>query len=296
MLYKILAHAPQQHLQEKCSIVFRGDTRDVLILRLTHLALHGPNCSASLSLSVQVICGIHITGWFELMMMMTEVMNKIIKPRRQDNTVPGGLRAVSRFCSPLQSHPSSKLDQLKTKPSKNFLSNPELPLLNIQPKPIDQLPISDHNGQPSSDQVVTLSTTPNSNLKDGLNEFKNASNAFMSFPITINSTLVFLDFKTSRQAEDSFDGAFSFHNTISRGSPHPNTWCDLTIRGDAFPFLPKLVGRLSGPSTSPLLWGLEGPLGCTTSLIPGPAQSLILTLQSRYQGSTQSPMYSSFLD
>ena len=82
-LYNIRAHAPQ-HLQEKCSIVFRGDTRDVLILRLTHLALHGPNCSASLSLSVQVICGIHDTGWFELMMMMTKVMNKIIKKNLDD--------------------------------------------------------------------------------------------------------------------------------------------------------------------------------------------------------------------
>ena len=47
------------YLQEKCSIVFRGDTRDVLILRLTHLALHGPNCSSSLSLSVQVVIDDH---------------------------------------------------------------------------------------------------------------------------------------------------------------------------------------------------------------------------------------------
>ena len=47
------------NLQEKCSIVFRGDTRDVLILRLTHLALHGPNCSSSLSLSVQVVIDDH---------------------------------------------------------------------------------------------------------------------------------------------------------------------------------------------------------------------------------------------
>ena len=202
------------------------------------------------------------------------------------------MRAVSRFCPPLQSHPASESDQpLNSNPSKNlFLSNPELPLLDILNPPLDQpgLPNSPDqikaNGQTSSErpsQVVSSSTTPGSNLNDPNNELKNATSAFMSFPITINSTLVFLDFKTSRQTEDSFDGAFSFHNTISRGRPHPNTWCDLTVRGDAFPFLPKLAGRLSGPSTSPLLWGLEGPLGCTTSLIPGPAQSLILTLQSR---------------
>ena len=198
------------------------------------------------------------------------------------------MRAVSRFCSPLQSHPTSKLD---TNPSKELpLSNPDLPLLDILNPIVDQPGLPSRpdqikaNGQTSSErpnQVASSSTTPGSNLND-LSELRNGTSAFMSFPITINSTLVFLDFKTSRQTEDSFDGAFSFHNTISRGTPHPNSWCDLTVRGDAFPFLPKLAGRLSGPSTSPLLWGLEGALGCTTSLIPGPAQSLILTLQSRY--------------
>ena len=56
-LKNIFSHS--LNLQEKCSIVFRGDTRDVLILRLTHLALHGPNCSSSLSLSVQVVIDDH---------------------------------------------------------------------------------------------------------------------------------------------------------------------------------------------------------------------------------------------
>ena len=206
------------------------------------------------------------------------------------------MRSVSRFCSPLHSHPTLE-DQQPPNPNLSkelLLSNPDLPLLDILSPPLDQggLPSSPDqikaNGQTSSErpsQVAVSSTTPGSNLKsDPKNELKNATtSAFMSFPITINSTLVFLDFKTSlAQTDDSFDGAFSFHNTISRGTPHPNSWCDLTVRGDAFPFLPKLAGRLSGPSTSPLLWGLEGALGCTTSLIPGPAQSLILTLQSRY--------------
>ena len=204
---------------------------------------------------------------------------------------------MSRFCSPLHSHPTLELAQpplLHTlNPSKDLfpLSNPDLPLLDILNPPLDQsgLPNSPDqikaNSQTSSERpshLVTSSTTPGSNLKSSDQENENkTTSAFLSFPITINSTLVFLDFKTSRQTEDSFDGAFSFHNTISRGRPHPNTWCDLTVRGDAFPFLPKLAGRISGPSTSPLLWGLEGPLDCTTSLIPGPAQSLILTLQSR---------------
>ena len=61
-------------LQEKCSIVFRGDTRDVLILRLTHLALHGPNCSSSLSLSVQVIMINMITSFLHHFQMFSQLI------------------------------------------------------------------------------------------------------------------------------------------------------------------------------------------------------------------------------
>ena len=96
--------------QDTCSIVFRGDTRDLLLLRLSSLVLLGANCSSSLRLSVQ------------------------------DHAAANNLRAVATFCSPLEDH-----------------------------------------------------TDP--------------------FPIIINSTLVFLDFKTDRKEDNSFSGAYSFHNS-----------------------------------------------------------------------------------
>ena len=173
-----------------------------------------------------------------------------IKPAfAQDHTVPGGLRAVSRFCSPLQSHPSTTFSLENNNPERVLDLNPELPLLNI-PGPLDQTPSPDqieNNGGGNSvtpNNAVASSTTPRNILKNDGGP-RNATTPFMSFPITINSTLVFLDFKTTmgQGTKDSFDGAFSFHSTISKGTPHPNTWCDLTVRGDAFPFLPKLAGR-----------------------------------------------------
>ena len=174
-----------------------------------------------------------------------------IKPAfAQDHTVPGGLRAVSRFCSPLQSHPSTTSTLENTNPSRVLDLNPELPLLLNIPGPLDQTPSPDqieNNGGSSSvtpNNAVASSTTPRNILKNDGSP-RNATTPFMSFPITINSTLVFLDFKTTmgQGTKDSFEGAFSFHSTISKGTPHPNTWCDLTVRGDAFPFLPKLAGR-----------------------------------------------------
>ena len=174
-----------------------------------------------------------------------------IKPAfAQDHTVPGGLRAVSRFCSPLQSHPSTTSTLENTNPERVLDLNPELPLLLNIPGPLDQTPSPDRiksNGGGNSvtpNNAVASSTTPRNILKND-NSPRNATTPFMSFPITINSTLVFLDFKTTmgQGTKDSFEGAFSFHSTISKGTPHPNTWCDLTVRGDAFPFLPKLAGR-----------------------------------------------------
>merc|ERR1719232_1221414 len=54
-----------------CSLVFRGEQRDLVLLSLDTLVLSGPNCSSHLSLSIQ------------------------------DPSQPRGLRTVKKFCSPL---------------------------------------------------------------------------------------------------------------------------------------------------------------------------------------------------
>ena len=56
-----------------CSLVFRGEQRDVVIISMDTLILTGDNCSSWLTLSIQ------------------------------DPTQPRGLRTVKKFCSPLQS-------------------------------------------------------------------------------------------------------------------------------------------------------------------------------------------------
>ena len=97
-------------------------------------------------------------------------------------------------------------------------------------------------------------------------------------PLVINSSLVFFDFKTPYKEIDSFSGAYRFHSTLLFGIPSPNTTCDTIIRGDEFSFLPKRRGLISSPSPSPLLYGWAGPLSCSTTLLPGPHQSLLFTL------------------
>ena len=62
------------------------------------------------------------------------------------------------------------------------------------------------------------------------------------------------------------------------GVPTRGTMCDLTIRGDAFPFLPKLQGTFTTPATSTLLHTVPGPLSCQYDLVGGEDQSVVLTV------------------
>ena len=59
------------------------------------------------------------------------------------------------------------------------------------------------------------------------------------------------------------------------GVPNQGTVCDRTIRGDAFPFLPKLRGTLT---TSPLLQTIPGNLSCKYDLVSGENQSVVVTM------------------
>ena len=101
------------HSNHTCSIVFRGEQRDLVMLRINTLHLSGANCSSSLRLSTQ------------------------------DQTQARGVTTVRQLCSPvsLRDHQESR-----------------------------------------------------------------------TFPIIINSSLVFLDFQTVNQSQDVFTGAFSFHD------------------------------------------------------------------------------------
>ena len=62
------------------------------------------------------------------------------------------------------------------------------------------------------------------------------------------------------------------------GLPNANSTCDRTIKGDAYPFLPKLRGLLTTPGTSPLFQSVEGSLACQYDLISGGEQSVVLTV------------------
>ena len=62
------------------------------------------------------------------------------------------------------------------------------------------------------------------------------------------------------------------------GVPNANSTCDRTIKGDAYPFLPKLQGLLTTPGTSPLLKTVSGSLSCQYDLLSGEEQSVLLTV------------------
>ena len=62
------------------------------------------------------------------------------------------------------------------------------------------------------------------------------------------------------------------------GLPNANSTCDHTIKGDAYPFLPKLRGLLTTPGTTPLFQTLKGSLACQYDLISGEEQSVVLTV------------------
>ena len=62
------------------------------------------------------------------------------------------------------------------------------------------------------------------------------------------------------------------------GLPNANSTCDRTIKGDAYPFLPKLHGLLTAPGPSPLLQTVSGSLSCQYDLISGEEQSVVLTV------------------
>ena len=71
--------------------------------------------------------------------------------------------------------------------------------------------------------------------------------------------------------------------------PKTNTTCDRIIRGDAFPFLPKLRGTISTPGTSPLFQSVSGPLSCQYDLVSGDAQSVVLMIQATQSGKSVPP-------
>ena len=62
------------------------------------------------------------------------------------------------------------------------------------------------------------------------------------------------------------------------GLPNGNSTCDRTIKGDAYPFLPKLHGLLIAPCLSLLLQTVSASLSCQYDLISGEDQSVVLTV------------------
>ena len=73
------------------------------------------------------------------------------------------------------------------------------------------------------------------------------------------------------------------------GLPNSNSTCDRIIRGDAYPFLPKLRGTLTTPGSSPLLQMVTGSLSCESDLVCGPGQSVVLTVTSSNHSQTGPP-------
>ena len=96
----LIGSSPLQQSNETCSIVFRGEQRDLVMLMITSLHLSGENCSSSLVLSTK------------------------------DISQPRGVRIVKKFCSPL-SLSSHKLESLQ---ERNFpiIINSSLVFLDFQ--------------------------------------------------------------------------------------------------------------------------------------------------------------------
>ena len=59
------------------------------------------------------------------------------------------------------------------------------------------------------------------------------------------------------------------------GQPNPESMCDQNFRGDAYPFLPKLKGKILTPD-SPLMETVSGSLRCKYSLVSGNKQSVVI--------------------
>ena len=73
------------------------------------------------------------------------------------------------------------------------------------------------------------------------------------------------------------------------GLPTAKSTCDRTIRGDAYPFLPKLRRTLNTPGSSPLLQMVSGGLSCKSDLVSGSEQSVVMTLTNTTTPSQTGP-------
>ena len=62
-------------------------------------------------------------------------------------------------------------------------------------------------------------------------------------------------------------------SALLEGRPVAGSRCSVAVSGAGLSWLPKLEGAVAAPPVSPLLWGVAGPLSCSTHLNPDPAHS-----------------------